>query len=221
MNELKFKKLSDIDVKAEGGDFIIKGYGSVFNVLDSDRDIVLPGAFAKTLMEMKDRVALCYQHNIYEPIGKFQELREDQKGLYFEARISDAEPTIKTKIKEGILKEFSIGYRTIIRERVENTDGQPSIDYLKELQLYEISLVTLACNKYATLEGMKGEFGIDSIEEEFDRLIMNEKNHNKKFELLKLKNISLSQIRPALPPEGEKPIELAKFMKEKLTNFNL
>ena len=203
-NSIKFKAVSNCEIKADGEDFIIEGYASVFGVKDSDNDIVTPGAFTKTLQEMGARITLCYQHDLHNPIGKIIELKEDNYGLKFSARVSDAEPTIKQKIKEGILKEFSIGY-SVIKFDQENIEGQRPIFHLKELKLWEISLVTLASNQLATLQGIKSEFGITSIEEEFDRLLVLEKNHTKKFELLKLKHIALLAMEPknTLEPEPQ------------------
>jgi len=144
---------------------------------------------------MGSRLSLCYQHELDEPIGKIQSLIEDNYGLKFTARISDAEDGIKTKIREGILKEFSIGY-SVVRYEQENIEGQRPIFHLKEIKLWEISLVTLAANEFATLTTIKSAFGIESIEDEFDRLIDMEKKQSKKFELLKLKYIALNTPAP-------------------------
>lgn len=212
-NSIKFKSISNCEIKAEGNDFIIEGYASVFGVRDSDNDIVERGAFAKTIGEMGSRISLCYQHDLYNPIGKITELNEDEYGLKFSSRISDAEPGLKQKIKEGILKEFSIGY-SVVKYEQENVEGQRAIYHLKELKLWEISLVTLAANQYATLSGIKSLFGIDSIEEEFDRIIAIEKNQNKKFELLKLKHIALLAVEPDTSTRRQEPQETLISNKE-------
>jgi HK97 family phage prohead protease len=197
MKSIKFKAIKDVTITPEGQDFIIEGYASIFGVKDDGGDIVAKGAFAKTLVEMNGRITLCYQHSLYNPIGKMVELKEDERGLYFKSRISDAEDDIKQKIKEGILKEFSIGYSTVIEE--ENILNGEKVSYLKEVKLWEISLVTLAMNSDCVLTGisaMKALFGFNDITEEFDRLIINEKNQSKKFDLMKLKNIALMSIGP-------------------------
>ena len=72
-----------IDADEKSG--IVKGYGSVFNNVDSDGDIITPGAYTKTIMENGKRVKYLYQHNMEQPIGKMQNLYEDDKGLVFEA----------------------------------------------------------------------------------------------------------------------------------------
>lgn len=207
-NQIKFKQISDVSIKAEGSDFIIEGYGSIFGNVDSYNDIIEPGAFSKTLNEMRDRIALCYQHDIYRPIGKFLELKEDNKGLYFKARISDAEPDIKQKITEGILKEFSIGYSTIKYEMEERGENMRPICHLKEVKLYEISLVTIAANDKAGLLSISGksEWSKDVVLEEIDRVIAIEKDHNKKFELLKIK--ALFEAQPEQSTKQDEPQEL-------------
>jgi HK97 family phage prohead protease len=206
---IKFKAIEDVTITPEGNDFVIEGYASVFGVKDMGGDIVVKGAFTKTLQEMNGRITLCYQHSLDNPIGKMLELREDEHGLYFKSRISDAEDDIKQKIKEGILKEFSIGYSTIIEE--ENMINGEKVCYLKEVKLWEISLVTLAMNSDCVLTGIsaiKGLFGVDTIEEEFDRLIITEKNQNKKFELMKLKNIALMLTVPDNTTQQQEPQEI-------------
>ena len=199
--DLTFKSIQDFEIKAVGDDVIITGYGAVFGNVDSYGDIITPGAFSKTLEEMKGRIAFCYQHDIYNPIGKIQEIKEDAKGLWIKVRISDAEPEIKQKLKEGILKEMSIGFRTI------KSDDENGIRYLKEIALYEISLVTIAANDMATVDQIKAQFGEVKVDEEFDRLILNERNHNKKFELMKLKHIVSSLLikEPEAPTPPSKP----------------
>lgn len=204
-NQIKFKAVSDVSIKAEGSDFIIEGYGAIFGNVDSYNDIVEPGAFTKTLNEMRDRICLCYQHDIHMPIGKMMEMHEDNKGLYFKARISDAEEGIKQKIKEGILKEFSIGYSTIKYEMEEKGEGMRPICHLKEVKLWEISLVTIAANDKAGLLSFSGksEWSKDILIEEFDRIIAIERDQNKKFELLKLK--ALFEAQPEQSTKLEEP----------------
>ena len=67
---LQFKNFEIKSYKEDGEDFVIEGYGAVFGNIDSVGDVIEKGAFAKTLMERKDRIAFCLQHNIHEPIGK-------------------------------------------------------------------------------------------------------------------------------------------------------
>ncbi len=168
---------------------------------------------------MGPRLSLCYQHNLYNPIGKVADLKEDDYGLKFTARISDAEPGIKAKIKEGILKEFSIGY-SVVRYEMQNVGEDVTANLqIKRIEASaEISLVTLAANEHATLQGMKAAFGINSLEEKFDPVIAIERDQNKKFELLKLKHIALSSIEPPQSTQDDKP-QMTKEEEDKLRTY--
>ena len=86
------------------------------------------------------------------PIGRPIELREDENGLYLKAKISDTATgrDVKTLIKDGVLSELSIGYDPIIFEFDEN-----QIRHLKELELFEISVVTWAMNEQALITDYK------------------------------------------------------------------
>lgn len=190
--KIEFKDFEIKELKEDQEGLTIVGYGAVFNNIDSYGDVIKKGAFAKTIKEMGDRIAFCYQHDIWNPIGKIKSIAEDDFGLLITVKISDAEDDIKTKIKEGILKEMSIGYRTIASND-SMVDGV-EIRQLTEIKLFEISIVTIAANPLAVIEGMKSiEEQTGYIEKEFDRLIGNEKSHNKQFELLRLKTLCTAQ----------------------------
>jgi HK97 family phage prohead protease len=187
-HNLKFKDFKIDSFKEETGGLTIEGYGAVFGNVDSYGDVIEPGAFAKTLTERKDRIAFCYQHDIWNPIGKILAISEDSKGLPLSVRLSDAEKDIQTKVREGILKEMSIGYRNI-NAREEIVEGR-TVNHLTEIMLYEISLVTIAANPMALITGMKSEGQSDSdfINEEIERMIAIERNPQKKYDLMKLKS---------------------------------
>jgi HK97 family phage prohead protease len=185
-NELKFKNFQIKEFKEDdGGNLTITGYGAVFGNIDSYGDIIEKGAFAKTLSDRKGRIAFCYQHDIYNPIGKILEAKEDDNGLWMEVMLSKADQDIITKVKEGILSEMSIGYRTI-ESKSEVRDGQ-DIELLTEIKLFEVSLVTIAANPLALVTGMKAEEKRDKINSEFDRVIALTRSDNLKFEIMMLK----------------------------------
>jgi len=181
---LQFKNFEIKSYKEDGEDFIIEGYGAVFGNIDSVGDVIEPGAFTKTLNERKERIAFCLQHNIHEPIGKILEIKEDETGLWLRCKLSASEDKVITKVKEGILKEMSIGYRTI-NSKSEIRDGQ-EVEILTEIKLFEISLVTVAANPLAVVTGMKNDEQSDHFDNEFDRLIRLTRSSEVKFELMKL-----------------------------------
>jgi HK97 family phage prohead protease len=156
--------VSQRDLKHLGRPFEVKslddkagtftGYGSVFGVEDSYLDIVMPGAFAKTLQ--KRTPAMLWQHDSRTPIGVWTKATEDQKGLYLEGRLA-----LKTQsgaeayelLRMGALDGLSIGFRTIQYEYDSKTD----VRKLLELELYEVSPVTFPALDVARVDGVKAE----------------------------------------------------------------
>jgi len=193
MKKLEFKSFEITEHKADdSGNLIISGYGAFFGNLDSYKDIIAAGAFSDTLAEKKDRIAFCYQHDIWNPIGKIQDIKEDVQGLWLQVKLSAAEDDIQTKVKEGILKEMSIGYRVVdSSEEMRNGD---QVRILKKINLYEVSLVTIAANPLAVIQSMKSKEKIAYLENEFDRVLAIVRNENINFEIQKLKSLVFSEL---------------------------
>lgn len=132
---------------------IFSGYGAVFDNVDSGGDIIEPGAFTKTLAEGWERVKILALHNdCWLPIGRPIELREDANGLFLSAKISDTSMgrDIKVLLKDGVLNELSIGYDPIVFDY----DGD-GIRHLREVKLWEVSVVTWAMNPEAVITDYK------------------------------------------------------------------
>lgn len=147
-----------LEVKSvnDAGEF--EGYGSVFGVKDSYGDIVVPGAFAKSLSDWskKERLpAMLWQHKMSEPIGVYSEMREDDRGLYVKGRLLiEGDPLAvraHTHMKAGSLTGLSIGY--ILNEWEYNKDKDAWL--LKEIDLWEVSPVTFPANDEARIEDVK------------------------------------------------------------------
>ena len=152
---LKIKSVS------ETGEF--EGYGSVFGVKDSYSDIVVPGAFLNTLASWKERNALpamLWQHDAKEPIGIYTEMREDETGLFVKGRLLiDADPLAKrahAHMKAGSLSGLSIGY-TLKGDGYEYSAEKEAF-LLKEIDLWEVSLVTFPSNDSARVAEVKSIF---------------------------------------------------------------
>lgn len=147
-----------LEVKSvnDAGEF--EGYGSVFGVKDSYGDIVVPGAFAKSLSDWskKGRMpAMLWQHKMSEPIGVYSEMREDDRGLYVKGRLLiEGDPLAvraHTHMKAGSLTGLSIGY--ILNEWEYSKDKDAWL--LKEIDLWEVSPVTFPANDEARIEDVK------------------------------------------------------------------
>ena len=143
---------------------IVTGYFSIFGNKDSDGDIVLPGAYRKTLKENgpnseKPRILHLYMHDPYKPLAKPHVLKEDKTGLYFESKISDTAlgKDVLQLYLDKVLTEHSIGYQIVKREVDEREETQK----LVELKLWEGSTVSWGANMDALVSTVKTE-GKDS-----------------------------------------------------------
>ena len=146
---------------------VVTGYFSSFGNVDSDGDMILPGAFKRTLAEngpgsIKQRILHLYQHDATRPVSKPSVLREDMKGLYFESTIAKTRDgmDLLEMYEKGIIDEHSIGYR-VLKEQKKDTHNE-----LIELKLWEGSSVTWGANPETPFMGMKSI----TREKAFDKL---------------------------------------------------
>jgi hypothetical protein len=148
-------KAFPFQLKDIGGNGVIAGYASVFNVLDEHNDIIAPGAFKKSLHRTAHRnsVKLLWQHNVTEPIGTFTNITEDNHGLYIEAKLllevqraREAYALLKSKVISGL----SIGYSP-----VDFHYNQQKARVLTQIDLWEVSLVTFPANNSAQITQVK------------------------------------------------------------------
>lgn len=172
---MKFKsstyQLEDLDL--EKGQVVV--YLSAFGNKDSDGDVIVNGAFRKTLMErgtisQRPRIKYLAQHDPMRPIGKWLELSEDAKGLRGVGQLA-----IKTTdgkdyfefYKEGIITEHSIGFEVL--------QGDQKNDHyqISEVRLWEGSAVTWGANEQTPVVAMAKSMNlepIDYIEKRIKRL---------------------------------------------------
>jgi HK97 family phage prohead protease len=98
-----------------------EGYASLWGVTDGAGDTVAPGAFAASLRRRGPvQVRMLYQHFSHAPIGVWEEIREDRKGLYVRGRlVADVEQArdVRALLAEGALNGLSIGFRTVRAKR--------------------------------------------------------------------------------------------------------
>ena len=138
---------------------VFSGYASIFGNEDQGNDIVQKGAFTKSLQERPaSKVKMLFQHKTDEPIGVFEEIYEDQKGLFVKGKL--ALGTQKGRetyelLKIGALDGMSIGFKADPQKQGYN-ENKRGIRTLKEVDLMEISLVTFPMNENAVVESVKG-----------------------------------------------------------------
>lgn len=130
----------------------VEGYASTFNTgPDHANDIIAPGAFNRTLIE-NQKVRFLWQHDMKLPIGKIEELRIDDHGLFIRARFAKTQlaQDARELISMGAVDSFSIGYA--VRDSHYNSQGH---QVLTDLYLFEISVVTAPCNEFANVTSVK------------------------------------------------------------------
>ena len=137
---MEFKDFKKININDNKGFFC--GYASVFNITDSYNDVILNGAFKKSIE--KNNILLCWQHNINKVIGNINTIREDSVGLYIEGKI-DTE-NIYNYVKNGFIDGLSIGYN-VNKYHFDNKNRR----ILEEIDLKEISIVYCPANKHANI----------------------------------------------------------------------
>lgn len=155
VSQMNTKADYPFEVKAAGDDGAFEGYASIFDLADDGRDIIAPGAFARSLAQ-KDAAAikLLWQHNPAEPIGVIDHIAEDARGLFVKGRllldVQRAREALAL-MRCGALDGLSIGYRTL-RARHESGRGMRR---LEDVDLWEVSLVTFPMQRGARIAAFK------------------------------------------------------------------
>lgn len=134
-----------------------------FGNKDSDDDILIKGCMSKSIQEhgaqssSNRKIAFLWQHDMKDPIGKslLEEERED--GAYGRVKMSnfDAVPNSKrafTQMEEGVLNQFSIGY-WYVWDKLDY-DEKLEAFIVKEIGLYEYSVVTAGANEQTQYDGI-------------------------------------------------------------------
>jgi HK97 family phage prohead protease len=189
-------KSFELEIKDADSNGMIRGYASTFGNIDQGLDVVDKGAFKKSIKESKGLFPILADHNPANQIGWNLRAEEDDKGLFVEGKLDlnvqaarEKYSLAKTAMEAGAKMGLSIGYMTI---KAEPDRTQPSVRRLKELKLFEYSIVTFPMNTSAMITSMKADFdkirNVDSIK----KLITELKQHG----------ITHSDLLLALQDEG-------------------
>jgi HK97 family phage prohead protease len=156
--ERKTLLLEKAAIDAETGEF--SGYANVFNIVDRGGDRVLPGAFAKDLDRFLAEGFIGWGHDWGQMVAMPVEAKEDTTGLFLRAKFHSTEAAQEKRVitaerlAAGLSMGLSIGYDINDSETV-NEDGQ-RIRNLKELVVYETSLVAVPMNQLSNVTAVKG-----------------------------------------------------------------
>lgn len=134
-----------------------EGHGSIFGNEDLGGDIVLPGAFKRTLAKHQKDGALPQMFWMHDPsrvAGKWTSMHEDDDGLHVKGILADTPlgNEIRTLLKMDAVKGLSIGYRTV-KDAFDGAGRR----LLKELELWEVSVVSLPMNPLAQVAHAKSQ----------------------------------------------------------------
>lgn len=159
-------ELTDV---AESG--VFSGYASVFGAVDLGQELVMPGAFAKSLAEKgADGIRMLFQHNPDEPIGHWLAIDEDSHGLKVRGRINTDVARgreVLALMQAGGLDGLSIGFKTI-RARTEAATG---VRHIIEADLWEISIVTFPMLPEARVSAVKAGAALPTVRD-FERWLV-------------------------------------------------
>ena len=139
----------------DDGNFHLSGYAAIFGNEDRDGDIIEKGAFTKSLQEVGMPLLLCNHKMRDLPIGTIEKCYEDEKGLYFEAKLPKDDDFVRGRLapqlRAGSMKGVSFGFQTVESEPIKGKHGRR----ITQLNCYEISPVNLPANPKTSYGGMK------------------------------------------------------------------
>lgn len=177
----KFNLASVEEIKANDSRYgIIKGYASTFGNVDRGNDIIVKGAFVKSLDWYRKEgklIPMCYQHSMMHPIGGFSpsKMYEDEKGLYVEGEINlDTEKGKEAYAlaKQGVISDMSIGFTC--NDYDLGMEDDSTVRKIKEVQLWEISPVIIPMNPQAKITDVKNIVTIEDLGKEEDLEILDD-----------------------------------------------
>lgn len=219
--------IADADYSESKG-LRIAGYLNTMDYIDSSRDNIKPTAWDKTIKEMgpegANRLRYLWQHQMMNPIAKFDELyTEDNKLKYVvnvKERVYNEVQYVKEAlvlIQEGVVDENSVGFQVLNGYY----DDKDDIYYMTECKLFEGSAVTLADNDRSLITEVKDFDRIKSLIDNMQRVlkkgsITDETALSLEARLLELK----TALRPSKSEPTPKPLTETEGYKSLLTEIN-
>ncbi|MCX7899247.1 MAG: HK97 family phage prohead protease [Methylocystis sp.] len=148
-------KRVDFCVAEASASGLIEGYASLFGVIDDGGDMVMRGAFARSLKRRGAAgVKMLWQHKATEPIGVWTSIVEDARGLKATGRLDLCVARAREALslmRKGAVDGLSIGFKTLRASR----EGASGVRKLFELDLWEISIVTFPMLTQARIGAVK------------------------------------------------------------------
>ena len=165
-----------LDLKSVAGNGEFEGYASLFNREDLGHDVISPGAFRDSLASRAPgAVKMLFQHDPAQPIGVWDDLHEDSKGLYARGHLmTDVAKAreVLSLMRVGALDGLSIGFKAGKGRR----DPRTGVRRIDKIDLWEISIVTFPMQPDARVSQVKRDpfQGRAPTEREFERWLTRE-----------------------------------------------
>ncbi len=146
--------VTPLDLKSVDDDGSFEGYASLFNREDLGRDVILPGAFRDSVQKRgASGIKMLFQHNPAEPIGVWDEVREDARGLYARGTLMSGVARAREVLalmRAGALDGLSIGFKAEKARR-----DAKGVRRIEKIDLWEISVVTFPMLPEARVANVK------------------------------------------------------------------
>lgn len=210
MDDLIFKSFKNtLEIKEITDEFVhIEGFAATFGNIDREGDIIAKGAFTNTLTKRKPK--LLNQHRMDQLVGVIDMIAEVEEGLFIKGRMPKANSMVMDMLpllKMGALGDFSIGFNVVDSDTAH--DGTRT---LKELDLWEVSLVTIPANEKAKVTSVKKMDIKDSDEKIIDAEAAESINTRTEFEQMLKKTGSFTR---------KSRVILASYLKKDFSQGNL
>ncbi len=187
----------------------VEGYASRFNEVDQGNDTVVKGAFSGSIGRRK--VKMLWQHNMAEPIGVWEAMSEDENGLYVKGRVLDEVAKGREAlalVRAGAVDGLSIGYKAM------DYSYDKDIRILKQVDLFEVSLVTFPMQETARIDAFKAaEMDI----REFERRLTRDAKFSRSVAQALLSG-GIDAVKTMRDAGDSGLYELAQFMRQNLKN---
>lgn len=219
---MQFKQVSHEIKELDDAKGVVIAYASVYNNIDADREVIMPGAFTKTVNENYKRIRVLKDHNPTIGLGvPLQINTADSYGLLTTTQFNlkkevsrDMYEDIKLFLANGLNAELSIGFQTIksIEERI---DEENEIEKITEVKLWEYSFLSnWAANERAVVQNVKSKT-------DFIDLLVKMYNLPYSDERLKsveniLKSLETNEPIEIITPNVVEPIDNAQLLKDLL-----
>jgi len=162
---MQFKQISHEIKELDDAKGVVIAYASVYNNIDADREVIMQGAFTKTIQENKKRIRVLKDHNPTIGLGVPLEINgQDPYGLLTTTQFNlkkevsrDMYEDIKLFLANGLNAELSIGFQTI-KSVEEQIDEDNEIEKITEVKLWEYSFLSnWAANEKAIVQNVKNK----------------------------------------------------------------